>query len=157
MDLDTAIVPNVFGLRAFDPREPVARMLPGDFGNSVRVLVPDATTQPMGFHDSILEDVVGTQDDRARRIVPSDVTSLRRWWTAVLFETMHKRQADMEYLHRACRQRFDSEFGGRRTGTCPYCGVYILSNLSRHVMDLHLELVNCGGVRWSGALSGRGL
>ena len=30
-------------------------MLPGDFQNSVRVLAPDATAGPVGFHDIILE------------------------------------------------------------------------------------------------------
>ena len=63
---------------AFDSREPVVRMLPGDFANSVRLLVPDATAKPMDFHDIILEDLSGTPDSRARRLVPSDVTSLRR-------------------------------------------------------------------------------
>ena len=53
---------------------------------------------------------------------------------------MHKRQADMDYLCRACRQQYNSEFGGGRAGTCPHCGVYIISNLARHIMDQHLEL-----------------
>ena len=119
-DLDTSIVPDVLGLRAFDSREPVAQVLPGYISNSVRVLVPDATATPMDFHDIILEDLSGTLDSRVRRIVPSDVTSLRRWWPSALFETMHRRQADMEYLRHACS-------------------------------------VSCGGVLWSGALSGRGM
>ena len=80
VDLDTSIVPDVFGLRAFDAQEPVAWALLGDFGNSV--------------------------------------------------ETMHKRQADMEYLRHACRRQYDSEFGGGRAGTCPHCGVYVISNLA---------------------------
>ena len=29
-DLDTSIVPDVFGLWAFDPLEPISRMLPGE-------------------------------------------------------------------------------------------------------------------------------
>ena len=53
---------------------------------------------------------------------------------------MHKRQADMEYLRRACRQQYDSEFDGGRADTCPHCGVYIMSNLALHIMDQHLEL-----------------
>ena len=126
VDLDTSITPDVFGLRAFL--------------NLVCVLVPDATAGPMGFHDIILEDLTGTPDYRARRIVPSDVIALRRRWPPSLFVAMHKRQADMEFLRRACKRRYESEFGGGRAGTCPHCGVYIICNLSRHVMDHHLEL-----------------
>ena len=47
VDLDTSIMLDVFGLRAFDSREPVGRMLPGDFANTIHVLVPDATTVPI--------------------------------------------------------------------------------------------------------------
>ena len=43
-----------------DAREPVVRVLPGHFGNMVRVLVPDAAASPMEFHDIILEDLVGS-------------------------------------------------------------------------------------------------
>ena len=54
--------------------------------------------------------------------------------------TMHKRQADIEYQLRACRACYDSEFGGGRAGTCPHCATYVMSNLSRHIMDYHLDL-----------------
>ena len=53
---------------------------------------------------------------------------------------MHMRQADMETLRRACKWEFHSEFGGGRAGTCPHCGTQVLSNLSRHIIDYHLEL-----------------
>ena len=139
VDLDTSILPYVFGLRAIDSREPVTRVLLGNCGNSVCVLVLDAAATPMAFHDIILENLAGTPDYRARRIVPSEVTSLRRRWSSVLFETMHKRQADMSYLCRACRGQYDSEFGGGRAGTCPHCGIYIICNLGRHTIDHHLE------------------
>ena len=51
--LDTSILPDVFGLRAFDSREPVTRMLPGQFGNFVCVLVPDNEATHVAFHDVI--------------------------------------------------------------------------------------------------------
>ena len=82
---------------------------------------------PVNFHDIILEDLSGTMDSRARRIVRSDVTSLKRWWPSVLFETMYTSQADMESLCRACRRQYDSEFGGGRAGICPHCGMYVIS------------------------------
>ena len=101
----------MFGLRAFDSREPVVWMLLGDFQNLVRVLVPDATAGPMGFNDIILEDLTGTPYYRARRIVFSDVAALRRRWPPSLFVTMHKQQADMEFLQRACKQHRNSVIG----------------------------------------------
>ena len=54
----------------FDDWEPVSSVLPGQFSNLVRVLVPDATMTPMEFHDIILEDLVGTPDSQAKLIVP---------------------------------------------------------------------------------------
>ena len=53
---------------------------------------------------------------------------------------MHRRQAAMETLRRACKREFDSEFGGCPHCGCPHCGTHVLSNLSRHIMDYHLEL-----------------
>ena len=84
--VDTSIVSDVFGLRAFDSRETIYRML----------------------------ELRATPAWRARRIVPSDVTSVRRRWTKILFATVHKRQAYMENLRRPCRNRPDgrSAMGG---------------------------------------------
>ena len=45
VDLDTSIVLDDFGLRAFDSREPISRMLPGQFPNELRVLIPDVGAQ----------------------------------------------------------------------------------------------------------------
>ena len=56
--LDTTIVPDVFGLHAFDNRELVIWVLPGEFSNSVRVLVPDATL--VGFHNVLVENLSNT-------------------------------------------------------------------------------------------------
>ena len=138
VDLDTSMMPDVFGLRAFDSQEPVVRVMPRDFRNLVRVLVPDAIAAPMGFHDIIIEDLSGTPDYHARRIVHDDVSSLWRRWLSTVFVAMLKSQADMESLCRDCKHRY--EFGWGRAGTCPHCGVYIICNISRHIMDYHLEL-----------------
>ena len=93
--------------------------MPGQFGNLLRVLVPDATVIPIEFHDIILEDLGGTPDSRSKLIVPCQFTSLRRRWHPAVFAHMHQWQADMEYLHRACRQQYVSEFGDGKGGTCP--------------------------------------
>ena len=140
VDLDTSIVPNIFGLQAFDCREPISRMLPGQFSNELRVLVPDAAATLVNFHDIVLEDLHATPALLARQITPGDVTSLRRRWPTALFTTMHKRQADMERLHRACRQCFEGAFSSGRSGICPQCNDYVVSALDRHMMNKHLEL-----------------
>ena len=59
VDLDTSIIPDVFGLWAFDPREPISLMLPGQFKNTLWVLVTDAAASPVNFHDIVLEDYAG--------------------------------------------------------------------------------------------------
>ena len=58
VDLDTSIVPYVFGLRAFDSREPISRMR-DSFQNVLRVLVPDVVATPVDFHDIIHAQVAG--------------------------------------------------------------------------------------------------
>ena len=78
VDLDTSIVPDVFGLRAFDSGEPISRMLPGQFQNELCVLIPDAGAAPVAFHDIVMMDLGATPKWRTHRIVPSEVTSLRR-------------------------------------------------------------------------------
>ena len=128
VDMDASLMLDVFGLLAFDSQEPVVWVLPGEFGNSIRVLVPDATAMTTGFHDVLLENLANTPDHRARSISPADITSLKRWWPSTLFMDMHKWQADMEC--RNCKREFDCEFGGGRAGACPHCGVYVSSNLS---------------------------
>ena len=45
-------------------------------------------------------------------------TGLRRRWPSSLFMEMHS----------------------GRAGTCPHCGTHAISNLSRHIIDYHLEL-----------------
>ena len=99
--------------------EPNCRMLPGQFPNELRVLIPDAGATPVDFHDIIMSDLRATPEWRARRIVPSDITSLRRRWPKILFATMHKRQADMENLHRSCRHRPERAFSNGHLAIAP--------------------------------------
>ena len=61
----------MFGLRAFDQREPVVRVLPGDFSNTVRVLVPDAR-----FHDVLIENLSNAPDYHARLVSTQDIISV---------------------------------------------------------------------------------
>ena len=91
VDLDLSITPDVFGLRAFDMAKPLTRMLPGQFANELRLMIPDLGIAPEGFHDIVIEDLAATLTWRSRRLIPGDVTSLRRRWSKILFRTMQKR------------------------------------------------------------------
>ena len=103
------------------------------------MLVPDATSTPVGFHDVMLEDLSNTQDHHARLVLARDITSLRRHWPPSVFMNMHRGQADMETMRHACKREFDSEVVVG-PGLAPHCGIQVLSNLSRHIIDYHLEL-----------------
>ena len=60
MDLDTSLNPDAFGLRAFDRKVPITRMLPGSGPCDLRLLIPDAGLGKAGFHDVVIENLLGT-------------------------------------------------------------------------------------------------
>ena len=72
VNLDATIVPDVISLQAFDDREPVVRVLPGEFPNTVRVLVPDVAASPVGFQDVLIENLSNTPDYHARLVAAQD-------------------------------------------------------------------------------------
>ena len=80
MTLDTAVVPNIFGLHAFDSRELVVRVLPGEFSNTVRMLVPDVNAEPVGFHDVLVDNLLNTPDYHVNPVSARDLASLKRRW-----------------------------------------------------------------------------
>ena len=45
------VVLDMVGLHVYDDKAARVRVLPGDFLNIVRVLVPDDRAAPRGFHD----------------------------------------------------------------------------------------------------------
>ena len=132
-------MPDVFGLRAFDSESLITQMLPGQFRNEFRVLIPDQGVALEAFHDIVITDLSTTPEWRTSRLVPSDVTSLRQRWLRILFRTMHKRQEEMEKLRRSCRDRPEMEFRQGHPGYCPQCKEYVAIALDRHMMDNHLE------------------
>ena len=155
VDLDTSIVPDVFGLRAFDSGEPISLMLPGQFPNELRVLMPDAGAAPVAFHDIIITDLGATPEWRTRRIVTGEVTLLRRCWPKIVFTTMHRRQIEMENICRSCKDRTERAFSQGWPGHCPQCNEYVMTTLDKHMMNNHLELGQLWRVRWIGVLYGR--
>ena len=75
---------------------PVVWVLPGDFGDIVRVLVPDDRTEPRMFHDILIEKV------SVRPVSAEDLAALKRRWPSSMLTAMTKRQADMESLRWNC-------------------------------------------------------
>ena len=72
VDLDLTVCPDVFGLRAFDERMPVTRMLPGPSPCELRLLIPDTKIGQDGFHDVVVENLIGSSTWRSRHVSPSD-------------------------------------------------------------------------------------
>ena len=140
VDLDTSIVPDVFGLWASDSESPITRILTGQFRNELRLLIPDSGIALEPFHDIVITDLTATPEWRTARLAPSDVTSLRRRWPKILFRTMHHRQEEMEQLHHSCRDRPERAFRQGHPGYCPECKQDVAITLDRHMMNTHLEL-----------------
>ena len=62
--------PDVFGLRAFDEKMPITRMLPGSSPCDLRLLIPDAGIGQDGFHDVVIENLLGTSTWRSKYVSP---------------------------------------------------------------------------------------
>ena len=77
LDLDLTVCPDVFGLRASDEKMPITRMLPGSSPCDLRLLIPDAGIGQDGFHDVVIENLLGTSTWRSRYVSPADVIGLR--------------------------------------------------------------------------------
>ena len=100
MDLDLTVCPDVFGLRAFDEKMPITRMLPGSSPCDLRLLIPDAGIGQDGFHDVIIENLLGTLTWRSKHVSPADVIGLRRRWPKAVLQVMRERSVEMEDLRR---------------------------------------------------------
>ena len=98
VDLDLTVCPDVFGLRAFDEKMPVTRMLPGSNPCDLRLLIPDTKIGQNGFHDVVIENLIGTEIWRSRYVSPSDVIALRRRWPQAVFQVMRKRSVELDNL-----------------------------------------------------------
>ena len=73
LDLDLTVCPDAFGLRAFDEKMPITRMLLGSSPCDLRLLIPDAGIGQDGFHDVIIENLLGTSTWRSKHVSPADV------------------------------------------------------------------------------------
>ena len=78
LDLDLSFGPDAFGLKAFDEEKPITRMLPGSGSCDLRLLLPDVGLGNTGFHDVIIENLLGTSVWRSKHVTPADVIGLRQ-------------------------------------------------------------------------------
>ena len=117
VDLDLSVSPDVFGLRAFDEKLPITRMLPGSSPCKLRLLLPDSTIGKDGFHDVIVENLAASSTWRSRHVSPSDVTALRRRWPRTVFKVRQERGMEMECLRRQAYRRPEWAYRHALTGT----------------------------------------
>ena len=103
LDLDLTVCPDAFGLRAFDEKMPITRMLPGSSPCDLRLLISDAGIGQDGFHNVIIENLLGTSTWRSKHVTPADVIGLRRRWPKAVFHVMRERSVEMEDLRRSPR------------------------------------------------------
>ena len=77
VDLDLSLCPDVLGLKAFDEKMPITRMLPGSSPCELRLLLPDNNIRKDVFHDVMVENLIVSSTWRSRHVSPSDVIALR--------------------------------------------------------------------------------
>ena len=78
LDLDISLCLDAFSLRAFDEKMPKTRMLPGSGPCDLRLLIPDDGLGKEGFHDVVIENLLGTSVWRSKHVTPADVIGLRQ-------------------------------------------------------------------------------
>ena len=140
VDLHLTVCPDVFGLRAFDEKMPVTRMLPGSSPCDLRLLIPDTKIGQDGFHDVVIENLIGTATWRSRHVSPSDVIALRRRWPKVVFQVMKKRSVELENLRRQAYAGLQTAYRYTGRGGCPVCDIRTDHSLDLHMMCYHLDL-----------------
>ena len=119
VDLDLSLCPDVFGLKAFDKNFPITRMLPGSSPCKLRLLLPDTNIGKNGFHDVLVDNLIGSSTWRSRHVSLSDVIALRRRWPKAVFQWAYR------YAH---------------PGYCPECKTRTDGSLESHMMCCHLGL-----------------
>ena len=140
VDLDLSVCPDVFGLKAFDEKMPVTRMLPGSSPYELRLLIPDTNIGQDGFHDVVVENLIGSSTWRSRHVSPSDVITLRRRSPRAVFQVMKERSVELEDLRRQAFAGLESAYRYTGPGYCPVCKIRTENSLDSHMMCCHLDL-----------------
>ena len=121
VDLDLSLCPDVFGLKAFDEKMPITRMLPGSSPCELRLLLPDTNIGKDGFHDVVVENLIGSSTWRSRHVSPSDIIALRQRWPRAVFQVMKERSTELEDLRRQAYTGLQWAYRYAHPGYCPEC------------------------------------
>ena len=140
LDVDLSLGPDAFGLRAFDETMPNSRMLPGSGPCDLRVLIPDTGLGQQGFHDVLIENLLGTSVWRSRHVTPADVIGLRQRWPKAVFQVMKERSLELEDMRRQAFVSSQSAYRYSGPGYCPVCKTKSDVALDTHMMVHHLDL-----------------
>ena len=140
VDLDLTVCPDVFALRAFDEKMPVTRKLPGSSPCELRLLIPDTNIGQDGFHDVVVENLIGSSTWRSKHVSPSDVIALRRRWPRAVFQVMRERSVELEDLRQQAYAGLQSAYRYTGRGYCPVCDIRTEHSLDSHMMCYHLDL-----------------
>ena len=140
LDLDLSYGPDSFGLKAFDEEKPITRMLPGSGPCDLRLLLPDVGLGDTGFHDVIIENLLGTSVWRSRHVTPADIIGLRQRWPKAVFQVMRERQTELEDLRRKAFTSNQPAYRYAGRGYCPVCQTKSDEGLDTHMMCHHLAL-----------------
>ena len=140
LDLDLSYGPDSFGLKAFDEGKPITRMLPGSGPCDLRLLLPDVGLGDTGFHDVVIENLLGTSVWRSRHVTPADIIGLRQRWPKAVFQVMRERQTELEDLRRKAFTSNQPAYRYAGRGYCPVCQTKSDEGLDTHMMCHHLAL-----------------
>ena len=134
VDLDLSLCPVVFGLKAFDEKMPITRMLPGSSPCELRLLLPDTNIGKDGFHDVVVENLIGSSTWRSRHVSPSDIIALRQRWPRAVFQVMKECSIESENLRQQAYTGLQWEYRYAHPGYCPECKTRTDSSLESHMM-----------------------
>ena len=156
VDLDLSLCPDVFGLNAFDENMPITRMLPGSSPCELRLLLPDTNIGKDGFHDVVVENLIGSSTWRLRHVTPSYVIALRRRWPGAVFQVMKERSTELSDLRRQAFTGLQWAYRYAHPGYCPECKTRTDGSLESHMMCCHLGLGQlwCCPVEWCAVWKG---
>ena len=65
VDLDLSLSLDAFGLRAFDHKKLLTRMLPGSTPCELRLMLPDSRLGTDGFHDVLIDNLAASPSWRS--------------------------------------------------------------------------------------------
>ena len=140
VDLDLSLCTDVFGLKAFDEKMPITSMSPGSSPCKLRLLLPYTKIGKDGFHDVVVENLIGSSTWRSRHVSPADIIALRQRWPRAVFQMMKERSTELEDLRRQAFTGLQWAYRYAHPGYCPECKTKTDSSLESHMMCCHRGL-----------------